>query len=276
MSNIINNKNDLIILRNNLSKLKNKEINTNTLEYILLNLIPKNNNKELVYYNINDKTPVTAEYYPQFNSISLNPNNINKWLNRNVSDFNKYIPNTTNKILKTYLLLYIISHEIEHSYQHLMANKIIDSPNIISEGYKNIFDLFSKDNSIIPNPIKKSKKLLSLYLYKSKENDYVIERNANIESMDFISKLAKLNNQLEISYLFEDFKNLYLKLGYKESNIGSLEETYKKILIYNKYKKIDKNNNLSEYEKSNLGLNINEDTRIKILNKKMKIFKGER
>ena len=274
MSNIINNKSDLIELRNSLNKIRNKEINEESLEVILLNLLPRKDNKDLVDYKISkNRITTTAKYYPQYNTIELNPININKWLNRNTNDFIKYTPHTKEKILKSYLLLFIISHEIEHSYQHLISNKIIDKPSIITEGYKNIFDLFNKDNSIIPNPYKNLRRELSLYLYKIHENDYIVERNANIECSDFISRFALINSQNEISELFNDIKSLYLRLGYKNDNKGSLEETYKKILMYDKYKKFNKDTNLTEDEKANFGLNINEDTREKILNKKLKIFK---
>ena len=60
-------------------------------------------------------------------------------------------------------------------------------------------------------------------------------------------------------------KNTYLKCGYINSSIGSIEETYRKILMYSKYKKFFNEINLCEEEKVRYGFSISEETRKKLI-----------
>ena len=69
----------------------------------------------------------------------------------------------------------------------------------------------------------------------------------------------------DIYNMFLSLKNKFLKLGYVDSNIGSFEETYRKILMYDKYLKISKELNICEKDRVRYGLNISEVTRKKVL-----------
>ena len=274
MSNIIKNENDIKNINIILEKINKNGIDNEVLESLLDTTLPKKDNNKLINYYISKSIfNNIAQFNPQNKCIALNPNNINKWLDSNTNDFYKYLEKTDKNILKNYLLLFMITHEIEHSYQYLMSKNIIESKtDIISNGYKYIFELFD-NKSIIPRPIKDTRKNISLLLYKKNENNYILERNANIESLDLITKISQYNDQIEINELFNDMKILFLKQGYINNNIGTLEETYKKILMYDKYKNFIHNTNLNNIDRINLGLNINEEERKELLKKKIKRFK---
>ena len=75
----------------------------------------------------------------------------------------------------------------------------------------------------------------------------------------------------DIFEIFNEMKNNLISIGYKESSMGSLEETYRKILLYDRYKRFYENSDMSEEEKARYGLNINEQTRKIILEKTHKM-----
>ena len=56
-------------------------------------------------------------------------------------------------------------------------------------------------------------------------------------------------------------RNDFLKLGYVNSSKGSLEETYRNILMYDKYKKFYNDLDLSNKDKIRYGLKVDEDVR---------------
>lgn len=166
--------------------------------------------------------------------------------------------------MKCFLFLFVITHEIEHSYQYLMGQNLISSPSkTIQRGYKGIFDLFLPDNSIIPRPIKQTRNTIALFLYKRKENFFILERNANIECTDLLCQLSNYMERIDIFEMFNSMKNSYMCMGYGKSSKGNLEETYKEILLYDRYQKFHEE--VTEEEKIRYGLNISEQAREKIL-----------
>lgn len=147
-----------------------------------------------------------------------------------------------------------------------MSEDIISSPSpMIKCGYKGIFDLLLPDNNIIPRPIQESRKIISLILYKLKQNYYILERNANVECTDLLCKLSSYMERDDILKVFVDMRSKFMCIGYRENDKGNLEETYKKILMYDRYKKFFEDVNMPEDEKAKYGLQISEQTRQKIL-----------
>lgn len=162
----------------------------------------------------------------------------------------------------------MITHEIEHSYQYLMAKGKVNAPcQMIQSGYQGIFALFNRNSSIIPRPIKETRELISYLLYKKNENLYILERNANLEATDLLCQLALFTGRDDIYKIFNEMKNTFMSVGYTDDNQGNLKETYQKILMYDKYKKFYQENNMSEEDKIRYGLNISEQTRARILGK---------
>lgn len=268
MSNIITEKEELLYLSDTIKYISQNEINKSYLEEILKQLLPKKNGETLIKDNISENGITTAVFSPRNNSIKISINKINEWLELNSKELSEMYKTNDINTLKSFLFLFVITHEIEHSYQYLISNGIIKSPSeIIKQGYKGIFDLLLPDKHIIPRPIKETRRKVSLMLYKSNENFLILERNANIESTDLLIQLATFMEREDILNLFKDIQDIFIEVGYTENNKGSMDETYRKILLYDKYKKFYEETNLKEEDKIRLGLNISEEARQKILKK---------
>lgn len=266
MSNILKTKNDLIILSDIINYINKNELSKSYLEEILKLLIPNNNRNYLINYNVKDKGTATAIFVPQSRCIKISLDKINKWLNSNEKDLIEFYKINDGNTLKSFLFLFMITHEIEHSYQYLIGEKIINTPNkMIQRGYKGIFDLLLPDNHIIPKPINETRNKIALFLYKIRQNFFILERNANIECTDLLCQLTLYMEREDIFQVFNNIRNSVMQIGYKENSMGSLDETYKKILLYDRYKKFYEEVNMIEEEKVRYGLNISEQTRQKVL-----------
>ena len=267
MSHIIKNSDTLVFLKEMEKDILNHGINLDIYLAIIKELLPKNEKNELlVSYRINTKGMKPAFFNPNNNCIYLNINAINTWLKDNLNDLTQLYNVKDTKTFSIYLFYLAITHEIEHSYQYLMAYNIIPaSVDLISLGYKGLFDFMISKQYIIPRPIKETRSLISRILYNIKANELLLERNAQIESTDLLVKYAQFNNRDDQYRIFQNMNAIYNTIGYYDSNNGSLEETYKKILMFDKYKKFYEDVDMSEEDRVRYGLNICEETRQNIL-----------
>jgi len=269
MSNIIKQQNDLIILSDIIKYVSHHDLSEDYIAEILKCIIPSINGETLIGYQVKEKGIETALFDSKYGCIRANLNQINNWLAKNTNDFEKNYHFQDTNILKAYLFIFMITHEIEHSYQYLMAKGVVDAPcKMIQSGYQKIFALFNRNSSIIPRPIKETRELISYLLYKFNENFFILERNANVEATDLLSQLAVFTGRDDIYNIFNEMNEQFTLIGYFEDSRGSLKETYQKILLYDKYKKFFEQPKMSEEAKMRYGLTITEDTRHKILKKK--------
>lgn len=272
MSNIIKNKNDLLLLKDIVNYTKDHELSVGYLEEIINGLLPKKDDQLLTKYYIKENGHDTAFFDPNYNKIIVSINKTKQWLDRQVIDFNKEEKIIDIDKFRSYLLVFMISHEIEHAYQYLIGKGIVAAPNdVVKEAYSGIYNLMMKKHYIIPRPITKTRELISIILYQSKCNLYLLERNANILGAEAAKECARYNNDEDIYNFFDNFMRTYLICGYTDSTIGSVEETYRQILMYDKYKKFNYNLLLDEKENVRYGLKITEETRKKVLSLKMEI-----
>lgn len=267
MSNIIKGSQDLLMLKDFMKEMQKNDLDKSLIEVILENLLPSNYGGDLlVEYRVSEKGNTAGIFIPEYNLVKVSVNRMKDWLNNNAKDLAEFYNIEDELTLKHYLFLFILTHEIEHSYQYLMGIEKIESPcKLVQAGYKNIFDLLLTDHSILPRPIKKTRKLISTVLYKKNEERYVLERNANIESLDLLCKYALYSQDEEFYELFSDMKNSFTALGYLENTIGSMEETYRKIFMYDKFKKINNQFEMNMSDRVQYGLGIDEETRNKVL-----------
>ncbi len=266
MSNILKSQDDLIVFSDIIKYANKNELSKDFLEELLQLLIPQSNGENLIDYKVKARGRDTAKFSPRFHEIGISLSALNQWLENNVKDFAELYDIKDMNTLKSFLCLFVISHEVEHSYQYLMGEGIIEAPSkIIQSGYKELVDLFLPDTYIIPRPIKEVRQSISLLLYKMKQNFYILERNANIEASDLLSQVATYMEREDMLEMFNQMKSLFMRIGYTENPNGSLEETYKKILLYDRYRKFLEETNMSEKEKARFGLKITEQTRQKVL-----------
>lgn len=265
----IKNSDTLVFLKEMEKDILNHGINLDIYLAIIKELLPKNEKNELlVSYRINTKGMKPAFFNPNNNCIHLNINAIKMWLNNNINDLAQLYNVKDIKLLSIYLYYLIITHEIEHSIQYLMGKDIISAPHkLIANGYKGIYSLDENHFSIIPKPIKEARITISKIIYNYNANKLLLERNANIESADLLMQYALYNNREDLYKTFTIMKKAFMTIGYVSSTMGSIEETYRKILMFDKYKKFYEDVDMSEEERVRYGLNISEETRKKILAK---------
>ena len=268
MTNIIHNKSELMIFKDILNYFQNNEISKEHLEEVLKKLIPNDNGSPLISYNVSETGIITASFAPRTKSINMSINKVNIWLEEMTNNFITSLKPSDYNVLRSYMLLFIITHEIEHSYQYLISEGIVNSPNdVLKEAYKGLFELYVPTDYVIPRTIKETRKIISFYLYNLKPHFYLLERNANIESTDLVSQCALYNDREDIYQIFTDMKNLFLKLGYFYNSNGSIKETYKQILMYNKYKEFYTEPDIDQDERVRYGFSVSQETRDKILSK---------
>lgn len=272
MSNIIKNKDDLILLKDIVTYTKSHELTTSYLEDILKHLLPRDGDKLLTDYYIKESGNLTGMFVPDSNKILLSLDNMNVWLDRQVDDFCEEYQISDKNEFKSYMLLFVLTHEIEHAYQFLIGKGIVSAPNdVLKKAYLGLFELLAKKHYILPQPVTLTRRMISKILYKAKENQYLLERNANILSMELVSQSALFNGNEEIYKAFDDMMRTYLVCGYTNGNIGSIEETYHDIHMYNKYRKFYHDIEIDDKDKVRYGFGINDEIREKILKRKMDI-----
>ena len=263
MSHIVKNNDDLMLIKDIFNEVKGSEVDVCLLEEVVINLLPKDREGNLFSgYEIYDVDGGLSRFSLSDNILILSIDEMKKWLDVNLLNLVERFGVYDVDLFKEYMFLLIIIHEIEHSYQYLMAYGLIDAPcEVISSGYRLIIDtILNKDK----NSLKHFSNAISYYLYNKNDGGYVIERNANVEAFDLLQNLALINNHDELANVFNRMRNLVGILGYIDDNRGSFDETFRKIKKYNEYKKLNHNFQLSDIDKFRYGLPISKEFRGKI------------
>ena len=168
MSNIIKNKDTLLLLKDIINNYDKDNLSKTYIEEILKELIPGKDGNLLIKYKVKDNGISIAKFIPEYESININISKVNEWLDNNTNSFLKETDSCDHDTLRRYLFLFMITHEIEHSYQYLMGKGIISSPNdILKNAYHGLFDLMASKDFIIPRPIIQTRRIISRILYKT-------------------------------------------------------------------------------------------------------------
>lgn len=217
----------------------------------LVNIIVNENSKQLPFFNTK-KSKIVINIVGLFNFLKYFQNGF------------EYLYGEKNlQRCSGYLILLVIIHELEHSYQFFMGEKKLESPcNLVSEGYKLIFNYLDFPTK---NNVNIIKWLISIICYKNREGFSVIERNANIEAVYVLNEVARYCEEDDIYEFFTKLKNSYLSGGYYKNVNGSMEETINVLKLQDFYAKFDHNIALSMEDRVRYGLQIDEETRKKIL-----------
>lgn len=205
-------------------------------------------------------------FYPDGNSILGVYSHLEEWCKLNSEDFEV----TDKDKLDLYLKLFALSHEVVHANQFLYGTGAKSTGIVeVDKSYKEVIGLLEKDDYILPRPIKRTRKMLSLLLYKLKQNYYCLERNANVEAFFFVAMLAKEFDDLDIYDSFMETGRMMMQLGYLHDNKGSIHETFKKLLMMDKYRRIfdcvSRLDVLDDYTRVLYGLEVREEVRKDVL-----------
>lgn len=241
---------------------------------VLMDLMRKNGiNKEIleetikimlpIYVNHNIKCKFSEKkssaiyFHLPDEVIHLSISNIDIWVRKYIDKMMLRYPNCNFEELYSYVIIYLLNHEIEHAHQYLIGKNIINVPyQIIVNCYKQLFDLAL--NSNIKNTIQKLLYWLDLKLYNG-----VLERNANLEAFDTLYQLANYENNPNMINMAHQEKKRIIRAGYDELYNGAVERTYKNVLIFNKPIKSE---GISIEDRVRYGLPIDEYTKKKVLN----------
>lgn len=253
MSNIIKCNNDLLMLSDDIKYIEKHGISKHHIKSIMKRMMPN----DYINYIVSNKQYENSDvaFIPTKKIIEINMNVLesigNKGFNLIKNDYNL----KNEKLVKSYLFLIVLSHEIEHAYQFLMGENLADSPNkTIAQAYKDIYDI-----------VMKRKFTIAKIIYTENQNKLLLERNAQIESYDLILKCAKYNNRQDIYDAFNDLNFGWTTIGYKKNNKGSIVDTYFSLSLFNKYQELNFDLDISEEEKIRYGFPISEETRQKLL-----------
>ena len=249
------------------------EINENgfdkiTVESILRRLLPKDKDGDfLIYYNIRQRGGNTAMFLPRYEIIDISLQELYTWVDRNAADLATVYEVEDTRLLGSYLCLLVIMHEIEHAYQYLIGIGKEEAPcKMIKEGYKTLFDLMIRKDYVIPRPIKQVRRAMSLIAYKAKENEFLLERNAQFDSLGTLSNIAFENGHHEIRGVLMDMRTVFATAGYVKNGDGPLINTFKSILMGDKLKKMKHDyEDIDMMDRYRLGLPVDQGTRERIL-----------
>ena len=237
-------------------------------ETALERIMPRDDNgKLLINYNVRQKGGHTAIFIPRYEVINISLQNLYYWIDRNSEDLAEMYEIENRRLLGSYLCLMVLMHEIEHSYQYLMAKGILDAPcKMLKEGYKTLFDLMIPKDYVLPRPIKQVRRAVSVIAYKRRENEFLLERNAQFDSLGTLANVAFENEHHDIRGVLMDMRNTFATAGYTKNNNGPLVNTFKDILIGDKLKRLECDyEHIDMIDRYRLGLPVDEETRKRIL-----------
>ena len=125
---------------------------------------------------------------------------INKVIHLNENDLLNYIKNLLNSVIKvypslekykselfSYLVLFVLLHEVEHVYQYMFGHGYLDhNYKLVCDLYRNTtkFSVSDKTPKIIENI------LFSRYKIVKDRATFVLERNANVEAYVLLHKVS--------------------------------------------------------------------------------------
>ena len=239
-------------------------------ESILRRIMSRDENGDIfLKYRVSDKSVHTAIFIPQYEVIEVSIKRLNSWLDINTRDLAEMYEIDDKDLLRSYLVLMVLMHEVEHSNQYLISLGKIEAPCVaIKDAYSILFGLLKRKDYILPRPIKQVRRTLSIISYKRRENEFLLERNAQFNSLRMLSNIAFYNGDMDIRDLLLDMRNVFAVAGYTENTDGTLINTFKSIFMKDKLKKINQGyENMDMMERYEWGLPIDEETRKRVLTK---------
>lgn len=279
MSDLITNKEEIKKLSNCLDILRSKGYNQATVENILDELIPQNENYILNYQvtNHDNEFAEPALFNPNENLIKISLNILSdywcermKWVR-----FSKKDEEELRDGLFKRMILFTILHEIEHVKQYFIANKFIECPyQTVINLYKNMFMYRCDDTNCQSEEKKELREIQRILFYMSPHRNsekFYLERNANVVSNDTMLKICNYENDETFKYFFQNNKLKEIKEGYQGFWNGPAERSYHKLLLGNLFKTLIEDEDIPTEDRVCYGLPVDIKTRIKIVNRKFEI-----
>ena len=221
---------------------------------------------DIIPLSFNDVSTNTASFSPKYMNITVNYKKVDDWLERTLDSYKELFKIKDRKLLKSYLLVVLLLHEIEHSNQKLIAeNKMETNYEFKHQAYDDIFDAMAIKKYIVPRPISLYKDIRRFLIYKKNAYDLILERNAILESYNSVAKIADYSNDEDIKECMIGSRNAYMLQGYLDNSEGLLKYTYDTLKIGKKYNKLNIPDDISLIDRVREGLELSEDERDEIV-----------
>lgn len=259
MSHIFTKDEDLQIASTHIDILRTKGSNKESIFDILEQIIPVNEEYQ-VTPEIDD-TGYLAYFSGYDKKIHVNYKSIKKYVDDAVKWITDMYPNLKEQKdeVFTYMTFFVLCHEVEHVYQHLIGHEYIPFKyELVKQIYKNISNYHYKDNM---NYIWESI-LLERYKQQKDKAIFLLERNANVEVYDMLSKLAKFENNKDLQLFLNNQYLWYSVCGYlKMRNNGPAEESYRNIWRHRQFKSFDFTEDIPLEDRIRYGLPLENEPR---------------
>ncbi len=253
-------KTQLIELRNVIEEINSKGITEDSI--VGLDVLLNDNKVPLIFSGLNNKA---ASFNPNYKRILVNLKKTISWVDEMVKSSTEYFEVKDIELLKAYLLVYMYSHEVEHTNQFYIAMGL-KKPNYEykQQAFKHIFDVMIPKDYIIPRPITTIRDFIRFIRYNKNAYDYVLERNASVEGYDKAMQVALEAGDQEIYNYMLASRNTCMLIGYLDNGKGALLNTFEGLKMKREYDKLDIPS-LSLTERAREGLEVSEDERKLVL-----------
>lgn len=254
-------KEELLELRNIIEDVSKNGINENYIKSLYSIL-----GNEGINLTFSNSSLNTAKFVPKFKYITINLDKTIKWVDEMLKDSKDYFDIKDEELLKSYLLISLLTHEVEHSTQKLISEGRIEPKYEYQvQAYKDIYGVMTKKEYLLPRPISLLKDIIRFGIYQKHAYSFILERNASVEGFNTASQIADLSSDQEaLDYLITQ-RNSYMMLGYLESEEGTLKYTYDTLGMQKQYEKLVLPTDISISEKTREGLSLTKGERDKAI-----------
>ena len=248
-----------------LNKLRSNKIDMKFIKDFYDTFIIYDNNEPLSNYCYEENNQVLLSFIPHSNLLKINLDSYLYTVNYIKESF-KYLNDCINDIdFDNYIGIYVLLHELEHSYQYLIAEDKIDAPLIVACTYKLVYDYVYKERKIetFKEALKQRNRIKR---FKKQCGHLVLERNANVEALNKTLELIKLENNKTEEILFEEALMANILMGYNDEREGALIETIKLLKLLPELKGVKEINDYNFYDKLRYGMPLNKEELEKLVN----------
>ena len=266
MSNIIKTKEELFKTRRCLEIFRDEGFNGDTLMVAAHRLMPRDKSGFITEYKIKDQGNKPVQYVNRYNRMEFAIDKCNEWINANIGTLMRKYNISDERVFRSYLTMYLLMHETERMYLHLMGKGYIPSPCETVKGSYSVMNELILTPSL--NPVKQVRRVVSLIPYNKHPERYIFERNANVETYSGLLSLAADEGNKEMAVLYRGLATKSMLVGYETDNKGCLYHTFKDLMMLDYYDKINKKEKLDPNDAARFGLEIPEETRKKMLTRK--------
>lgn len=208
----------------------------------------------------------TAAFNPELKYISINIEKLIKWLDEAVKDTMKLYDIKDAELLKSYLIVYALCHEIEHSNHKLISEKKKQpNYNYKVKAYRDIYSAILPKEYLLSIPIPFVNDNIRYIIYKINAYNFIFERSATIEGFNIASSIAELSNDREMLKYLISVRNKQIYQSYKYSAEGYLKYTYRLLRMMRRYQRLKFPSDMTLDEKAREGLELTEVERKKLI-----------